>query len=396
VAFARVLRGMGLAVPVDAVIAYGRALAAVGLEQRAWVYWAGRGTLVREPEDVPCYDRAFASFWLQPLSPLGAVRTPPAPPVAGDDGSGASDTGDPEDDQVPTVVARYSPEEVLRQKDFALCSPAELDDACRMMRALRVEAVRRRSRRWRRSNRRRGRPDARRTLRQAVRKGGEVVRRHHLQPGTRARRVVLLCDVSGSMDAYARALLRFLHVAVAGRGQVEAFALGTRLTRLTRHLSSRDPDAALAAAAAAVPDWSGGTRLGESLRAFNDRFGVRGMARGAVVIVLSDGWDRGSTELLAAEMARLGRVAHRVVWVNPLKGSPGYEPLARGMAAALPFVDRFLEGHSVASLDGLAEVIADETTLGGAGESRRWAGRRPAVVPTGGRRAPVGTGRVSG
>jgi uncharacterized protein with von Willebrand factor type A (vWA) domain len=159
------------------------------------------------------------------------------------------------------------------------------------------------------------------------------------------------------MEPYARALLRFLHAAVAGGSRVEAFAIGTRLTRLTRQLSGRDPDEALRQAAAEVVDWSGGTRLGEGLRTFNDRWGVRGMARGAVVVILSDGWDRGDPEVLTGEMARLARVAHRVVWVNPLKASPGYAPLARGMAAALPYVDHFVEGHSVASLENLAEVM---------------------------------------
>ena len=159
------------------------------------------------------------------------------------------------------------------------------------------------------------------------------------------------------MDAYARELLRFLHVAVAGRTRVEAFSLGTRLTRLTRQLSTRDPDAALAAAAGSVLDWSGGTRLGDGLRAFNDQWGVRGTARGAVVVILSDGWDRGDVEVLAEQMARLRRVAHRIVWVNPLKATPGYAPLARGMAASLPFVDELVEGHSVAALERLSEVI---------------------------------------
>ena len=174
------------------------------------------------------------------------------------------------------------------------------------------------------------------TVRHAVRTDGEAGRLHHLEPQVRARRLVLLCDVSGSMELYSRALLRFAQAAVAGRARVEAFALGTRLTRLTRELSSRDPDAALGAAAAAVADWSGGTRLGESLRRFNDEWGVRGMARGAVVVILSDGWDRGDPAELATQMARLARVAHQVVWVNPLKASPDYQPLARGMAAALP------------------------------------------------------------
>jgi uncharacterized protein with von Willebrand factor type A (vWA) domain len=161
------------------------------------------------------------------------------------------------------------------------------------------------------------------------------------------------------MEPYARALTRFAHSAVAGRrhGQVEVFALGTRVTRITRELATHDPDVALQRAGGAVADWAGGTRLGEGLRQFNDRWGVRGLGRGAVVVILSDGWDRGDPAVLGAELARLRRVAHRLVWVNPLKASPGYAPLARGMAAALPHVDEFVEGHSVASLEALAEVV---------------------------------------
>ena len=203
-----------------------------------------------------------------------------------------------------------------------------------------------------------GTPDLRRTVRRAIRSGGEPVHRAFVEPRLRARRLVLLCDVSGSMESYARGLVRFLHAAVVGRGNVEAFALGTRLTRITRELSSRDPDAALAAAARQVVDWSGGTRLGDGLREFNDEWGMRGMARGAVVVILSDGWDRGDPAVLSEQMARLHRVAHRVVWVNPLKASPEFAPLAAGMAAALPHVDEFIEGHSLASLEHLATVVA--------------------------------------
>jgi uncharacterized protein with von Willebrand factor type A (vWA) domain len=193
-----------------------------------------------------------------------------------------------------------------------------------------------------------------------VRRGGEVGRPATTQPGTRPRKVVLLLDVSGSMAPYARALARFAHAAVAGRrrGQVEVFALGTRLTRITRELTTHDPDAALARAAAAVADWDGGTRLGEGLRAFNDAWGVRGLARGAVVVILSDGWDRGEPAVLGEEVGRLRRVAHRLVWVNPLKASPGYAPVARGMAAAMPHLDEFVEGHSVNALRDLVEVLA--------------------------------------
>ncbi len=168
---------------------------------------------------------------------------------------------------------------------------------------------------------------------------------------------MLLLDVSGSMEPYARALLRFVQAAVAGRRRVEAFTLGTRLTRITRELGAHDPDVALARAATTVEDWSGGTRLGAGLAAFNDRWGVRGMARGADVVILSDGWDRGDPEQLAEQMIRLRRVAHRIVWVNPLKVTPGYAPLARGMAAALPHVDEFVEGHSLEALERLTAVL---------------------------------------
>lgn len=358
VAFARKLRADGLDVPLGAVLAFVEALGAVGLVRREGVYWAGRATLVRRPEDVPAYDRAFGAFWLGLASfEARPPRTQTITLVMDDDEAeeGAKVGGPPDG---LTLSVRYSAAEVLRAKDFAAYSAEEFDEARRLMADLRLAGSLRRSRRLRPTKRARGRPDLRRTVRAALRSGGEPVRRYHLEPSRRPRRVVLLCDVSGSMEAYARALLRFLHAAVVGRGRVEAFALGTRLTRLTRELTTRDPDAALAEAAKAVVDWSGGTRLGEGLRAFNDRWGVRGMARGAVVVILSDGWDRGDPALLGGEMARLARVAHRVVWVNPLKATPGYAPLARGMAAALPHVDELVEGHSLASLEALARVVA--------------------------------------
>jgi len=195
-------------------------------------------------------------------------------------------------------------------------------------------------------------------VRRALRTGGEPIRRAWYAPTLQPRRLVLLCDVSGSMDPYSRALLRFMHAAVAGRRRVEAFTMGTRLTRLTRELLSRNPDQALRRAGAAVPDWSGGTRLGDTLRDYNDEWGMRGMSRGAVVVILSDGWERGDPTVIADQMARLSRVAHKVVWVNPLKASPGYAPLARGMAAALPYIDEFIDGHNLNALDDLIEVIS--------------------------------------
>jgi uncharacterized protein with von Willebrand factor type A (vWA) domain len=263
-----------------------------------------------------------------------------------------------EAETIPIVPVRWSRAEVLRHHDFAAYTHAELAEARQLMADLRLAGALRRSRRRRPTHRERGRPDLRRTVRRSLRSAGEPIDRAFSAPSRRPRRVVLLCDVSGSMEPYARAFLRFVQAAVVGHGRVEAFAMGTRLTRITRELSSRDPDAALQAATARVLDWSGGTRLGEGLRAFNDRWGMRGMARGAVVVILSDGWDRGDPDELAEQVRRLQRVAHRVVWVNPLKARPGFAPIARGMAAALPYVDELVEGHSLASLEELAEVIA--------------------------------------
>jgi uncharacterized protein with von Willebrand factor type A (vWA) domain len=361
VAFARVLRGAGLDVPTGSVTTYVEALAEVGVDDRDCVYWAGRATLVKRPEDIGLYDRAFDAFWLGDTS-VGIVTRPVESVTlaidAGDDDTQAPEQEGGEQASGPTITLRWSGHEILRHKDFAAYSSSEFDEARRLMADLRLAGALRKSRRLRPSTRRRGRPDVRTTVRRAMRTGGEPIRRGFLEPSTRPRRIVLLCDVSGSMDPYARALVRFLHAAVVGRARVEAFALGTRLTRITRELSSRDPDTAVARAAAAVADWSGGTRLGEGLRSFNDTWGVRGMARGAVVVILSDGWDRGDPAVMAEQMARLSRVAHRVVWVNPLKASPGYAPLARGMAAALPYVDDFVEGHNLAALEELVEVVS--------------------------------------
>jgi uncharacterized protein with von Willebrand factor type A (vWA) domain len=345
VAFARVLRGLGVDAPVGSVATLARALDAVGLADPNAVYWAGRATLVTGPEQVPAYDEAFAAFW-----------SPDPSRLFDNLGDHVPQTIKKSDEE--GIGIRYSAREVLREKDFAAYSKDEHAEARKLMADLKLAGALRRSRRLRPATKHRGAPDVRRTVRRALRTGGEPVTRAYLAPSQRPRRVVLLCDVSGSMEPYARALLRFLHAAVAGGRRVEAFALGTRLTRLTRELAWRDPDAALTRAARAVPDWSGGTRLGEGLRAFNDQWGTQGMARGAIVVVLSDGWDRGDPELLAAEMARLGRVAHRVIWVNPLKASPGYAPLAQGMAAALPHVDAFVEGHSLLALEGLARELA--------------------------------------
>jgi uncharacterized protein with von Willebrand factor type A (vWA) domain len=364
VAFARVLRGAGVDVPVGATLTYANALSCIGLAERSGVYWAGRATLVTRPEQTAAYDRAFAAFWGPREG--GAVATLELPPEEvilaldlPDDELDDVTADDAEPVDAPVITMRWSPTEVLRHRDFAAYTPTEFVEARRLMSDLRLAGASRRSRRRRPAPRKsRGTPDVRRTVRKALRAGGEPLRRAFLEPAERSRRIVLLLDVSGSMEPYARAFVRFLHAAVVSRTRVEAFALGTRLTRVTRELASRDPDAAIDAAARRVLDWSGGTRLGDGLRMFNDSWGVRGMARGAVVVVFSDGWDRGEPEELAEQMARLSRVAYKIVWVNPLKATPGYAPLAQGMAAALPYVDDFVEGHSLAALEELTEVIS--------------------------------------
>jgi uncharacterized protein with von Willebrand factor type A (vWA) domain len=254
------------------------------------------------------------------------------------------------------VHARASGSEVLRHRDLAELTPAEREHLRRLLALLRPEPPSRPSRRLRPS--RHGAPDPGRTLAAALRDGGEVrdlLRRDHSR---RPRKIVLLVDVSGSMEPYADALLRFAHVVVRrSPNTVEAFTMGTRLTRITRELRMRDPDRALAAAGKAIPDWSGGTRLGEMVAAFVDRWGQRGAARRAVVVVFSDGWERGETDLLGAAMQRLARLTHRLVWVNPHAGKHGYAPVQGGIVAALPYLDELLAGHSLATLEELLEVI---------------------------------------
>ncbi|GDX33484.1 hypothetical protein LBMAG16_03150 [Actinomycetes bacterium] len=361
VAFARILRGAGLDIPLDSVIIFVNALGQLGLEDRNDVYWAAHATLIRRHEDTPIFDRAFAVFWDQRIAidtanierELVSMTL-----LIDDENTSADDTaGEPVDDE-NTITLRFSSVETLREKDFAEYNPAELREAEQFMSSLRLAGPPKKSLRSIKTNRHGARHDIRRTMRASLQHDGEPIERYWREPGTRLRRLVVLLDISGSMEPYARALLRFMHAAVVGRQRVEAFTFGTRLTRITKELTSRDPDKALSQTSAQVSDWSGGTRLGECLRTFNDKWGVGGMARGSIFVVLSDGWDRGDPEVLAEQMQRLNRIAYRVIWVNPLKVSPGYAPLARGMAAALPYIDDFVEGHSLEALQHLTEVIS--------------------------------------
>ena len=353
--FIHTLRSGGLVVPISSSLRYVQSLRAVGLGNGDDVYWAGRATLVVRPEDIAMYNAMFLAFFHRNGTGF-KVRFEDELESASlgvDEGAGDGEgEGSDEDD----LALRYSASEVLGEKDFAEFTKAELLEAQRVMARMRLTPARRSSRR-RVADDRGSRNDLRRTVRAAMRTEGEPIALARTATGTRTRRLVLLLDVSGSMEPYARVLIRFAHAAVVGRGRVEVFALGTRLTRMTRQLGSHDVDEAVQAAAEEVVDWSGGTRLGEAIGSYNDEWGQRGMSRGSIVVVLSDGWDRGDPDEMDLQMQRLARTAHKVVWVNPLKASPGYEPIARGMAAALPHVDTFLEGHCLDSLATLAEAI---------------------------------------
>jgi uncharacterized protein with von Willebrand factor type A (vWA) domain len=263
------------------------------------------------------------------------------------------------------VPSAWSDAELLRDKDFADYTDAERRLARRLMRRIAGAGPSRPTRRTRPSRRRgvpphAARPDLRRTIRSSLRTGGDPVERHWREPSERPRPLVLVCDVSGSMEPYARMLLQYMQACVAARRRVEAFVFGTRLTRVTAELAGRDPDRALDRAAGAAGDWSGGTRIGDALSTLNREHGRR-LGRGAIVVLVSDGWDRGEPERLAEEMARLHRCAHRLIWLNPLKAHPDYEPLTRGMQAALPHVDHLLAGNSLASLAHLADLMEGDT-----------------------------------
>lgn len=332
--FGRALRREGLPVGTGRVAEFCRAAALLPPDD---LYWAGRATLVARAADIPVYDAAFEGFF----GPSAEVR--PQRAVVRIRVEGEAET------------ALASPIELLREKSFARCSEAELAELGRMMRRLPLVVPERRSRR--RDPARRGSPDLRRTLRHAFRTGGDPVERAWRERRRVRRPLVLLLDVSGSMDPYSRALVMFAHSALRSGRRVEAFCFGTRLTRVTRSLAASDADQALARAASEVVDWDGGTRIGDSLKAFLDEHGHGGLARGALVLICSDGLEVGDPDLLAAQMARLSRLTYRVVWLNPLQEDPAYEPLARGMKAALPYVDLFASGHSLASLEELSEAL---------------------------------------
>ena len=318
-----------------------------------------RTTLVSRAEDLDSFDRAFAAWFLRSPSPPPYRGAAPAdrPPRLSERTRTDRTGGDGEPGDETTKVG-WSLHEVLRRKDFAAMTPEEFAQVSKAIADVAAARPLRRSRRLRPHTRGR-RLDLRRLARRSLARGGDPIERTFRRRIDVPRKLVLLCDVSGSMEAYTRALLLFLHAVVgSGRG-VEVFVFGTRLIRLTEEFRTRDPEQALAAAANhRVVDWASGTRIGTSLRTFNDVWGRRALTRGAAVVIVSDGWECEDATLVAQEMARLQRAAYAVVWVNPLKGSPEYQPLAAGMRAALPFVDRFVAGHNLASLEELAGLLA--------------------------------------
>jgi uncharacterized protein with von Willebrand factor type A (vWA) domain len=385
--FGRVLRAGGLEVGPGRIQDALLALSAVDIGSREETYWALQCTLVSRRADLETFDEAFARFYdkVRIDEPsLGESGEPQEreerggaePLPAGGDQLTAEPLGPAgEQDEEPEAAEagmRWSAVERLQELDFARYTDAELRDASRLVDRIARAAPMRCSRRLRPAA---DGPmfDKRRTLRGAMRTDGDPIERSWRRPRLVARKLVFVVDVSGSMQPYARAMVMFMQAAVRAGRRVEAFTFGTRLTRVTCELEGRSPDRALAAATRVVRDWAGGTRIGDNLKLLNEDWGRRGLTRGAVVVVVSDGWERGDVEQMVREMRRLGRMAHTLVWVNPLAGEPGYQPLAQGMAAALPYIDHFLPGHNLNSLTALAEVLESLPTRRrrGVGELRR-------------------------
>jgi uncharacterized protein with von Willebrand factor type A (vWA) domain len=374
IGFGRELRRRGLAVGTGRIVTFCRSAAALGALDRTDLYWAGRASLISRPEDVEAFDGAFDEWFREGIRiELGM----PAPGEGGKVERSLDELGslvveedrivakewhpldeDEEAEGEAAIRIVASAVEVLREKSFADLTEEERRRVALLIRRLAVRVPRRRTRRFHAAPAG-PRFDVKRTLRRSLRTQGEPFHRAWRARGSRMRPLVLILDISGSMAPYARALMQFAFAAMAAGRRVEVFCFGTRLTRVTRTLRAKDPDRAMHEIGRQVADWEGGTRIGESLKSLLDEWGQRTALRGAVAVLCSDGLERGAPDLLRDQMARLRRLAHRVVWVNPLKGSPRYEPLARGMAAALPSIDVFLPGHNLESLEELSRVLAD-------------------------------------
>ncbi|MCB5273353.1 hypothetical protein BJG92_00873 [Arthrobacter sp. SO5] len=397
-AFITALRRAGLACSPDRAVRLAEALRLVPPRDVETLYWTSRVVLMSAREQLPVFDAVFTAVFLNgfnPAMPLAGPAATPAPlPAAPEEARTRPSPADnraarsapslrqphpavasagqngPEDSDAQereAVLAMASPDEHLHGMSFADLSAAELQDVRRLAARMLLATPTRLSRRSRKSAHSSARLDVRATVRAARRSGSDTTRLLFARRREQRRKLVMLCDVSGSMEPYARIFVSVLQGAVAKAG-AEAFVFSTRLTRLTRQLSLRDPDEALARAAATAPDWAGGTRIADSLRRFVDEHGRRGLARGAVVVIFSDGWAQEDPAQVGAQMARLRRLAYRIVWVNPRKAAPGYLPLAGGMAAALPYCDAFVSGHSYTAL---TEVAAAIRGVGQASSERR-------------------------
>ncbi|PSL04019.1 hypothetical protein CLV30_10621 [Haloactinopolyspora alba] len=364
VGFTRRLGDEGVVVSPGRVHAMLEALGELDAGSMRAVYWSGRVTLCASPEEVERYDRVFADYFSghRPRPRVRVQLPEPTRPVA----VPADPSGRSEDDDAapPDRLATASRMEVLRHRDVAELGPDQRAEVHRFVSMLTPAALERVTRRMHPASS--GRVDAHRTVRSMLRHGGEPAELRRHRQARRNRRLVFLVDVSGSMAPYADMTLRFAHAACRARPGTEVFTVGTRLTRITRELRGRDPQAALSAATAAVADWSGGTRLGDEVKEFLDRWGRRGTARGAVVVIASDGWERGDPALLGTQMERLARLARTVVWVNPHRGRAGYAPRTGGMRAALPHVDQLVAGHSVDAMQRLARLLAAQPAVGDA------------------------------
>ena len=378
------LHAAGLPVGPDRSERLARAVTVMGARTITELRACALATLVSDPSQMGTFERVWAALFgtPAPLQELLASAEVPARPADQDGGPPARQQGDPGrwpsglhvsatgaadgngDDplsELPAVHRVASAAERLRERDFTQLSAAELRQLVTLMRQMTLSVPLRRTRRYR-GSRAGKRPDLRATLRQARRSGGEPIRLSRRAPRVRPRRLVVLCDISGSMESYARALLMLMYCLNGGQlrggqSRPEVFSFATRLTRLTPTLAAASPDTMLAKAGEAAPDWSGGTRIGAALKDFNDRYGCRGMARGAVVLIISDGWETGEPALLGEQMARLSRVAHRIVWANPRTQSPRYSPEVGGMAAAWPYCDAVVSAHNVDALDELLDAL---------------------------------------
>jgi uncharacterized protein with von Willebrand factor type A (vWA) domain len=374
------LHRAGLPAPPERAAGLARALQLVPPVDRAALYWTCRIALVTDRGQLPVFDAVFSAVFDGRLDPADSRGDPAAPPPIGSEprtrpappddrpsepgeSGAAAGSADGDDDGAGTerevLLAAASTEERLRHTSFAELGADELAGVRELVRRLALSTPVRRSRRSRATRRSGERLDLRRTVRGAQRTGGDPARLVHAVRRKTPRRLVLLCDVSGSMEPYTRIYLTLLQGAVAG-ARAEAFVFSTRLTRLTRQLAVRDPDQALARAGATSSDWAGGTRLAAGIGRFVADHGRRGLARGAVVVVLSDGWAQDGPDEVADAMRRLRRLAHRIVWVNPRKAAPGYAPLVGGMAAALPFCDAFVSGHSLAALEWVVAAVRED------------------------------------